>query len=305
MRFSIYQESRTGARKVNQDRMGYCFTRDVLLMLVCDGMGGHQQGEVAAQIALQTIGALFQRQAKTSLKNPARFLEDAFTAAHYEIHRHRAINGLPETPRTTAVACIVQGDNAIWAHAGDSRLYWMRGGKLLAQTQDHSKLQRMVSQGKISEADAANHPERNKIFNCLGAPEDPWVEISKPVKIQPGDAFMLCSDGLWSAVPERIITTAFSSKIVMRAVPDLIQLALTEAGTHSDNVTAIGMTWEGVKDEEESFVNTAVIPAESVTTTIQPRGVPEYEKEASMTDDEIEQAIDEIRHAIRKSTKVL
>lgn len=305
MRFSIYQESRTGGRKVNQDRMGYCFTRDALLMVVCDGMGGHQQGEVAAQIALQTIGALFQRQAKSMLKNPARFLEDAFMAAHYEIHRYRAINGLTETPRTTAVACIVQNDTAVWAHAGDSRLYWMRGGRMLAQTQDHSKLQRMVNQGKLTEEEAQNHPDRNKIFNCLGAPEDPWVEVSKPITVQPGDSFLLCSDGLWSSVPERVILAAFSGKIVMRAVPDLIQLALEEAGSHADNVTAIGMNWEGAKDEEDTFINTAVIPKESVTTTIQPRAMPEYEKETTMTDDEIEQAIDEIRHAIKKSTKVL
>ena len=65
MRFSVYQESLIGGRKINQDRMGYCFTRDSLLLLLADGMGGHIQGEVAATIAVQTISALFQQQAKT------------------------------------------------------------------------------------------------------------------------------------------------------------------------------------------------------------------------------------------------
>ena len=75
MRFSIYQESKKGGRKSNQDRMGYCFTRDALLMIVADGMGGHVQGDMAAQIAVQTVGSLFQQQAKPALKSPQRFLE--------------------------------------------------------------------------------------------------------------------------------------------------------------------------------------------------------------------------------------
>lgn len=305
MRFSIYQESKTGGRKLNQDRMGYCFTREAMMMAVCDGMGGHRHGEVAAQIALQTIGASFQRLAKPSLTDPARFLEEAFLAAHYEIHRHRAVNGLSETPRTTAVVCIIQGDTATWAHAGDSRLYWMRQGQLLAMTQDHSKLRRLVNDGKITEAEAAVHPDRNKIFNCLGAPEDPWVDVSKKVTIQSGDSFLLCSDGLWSALDERAIVGAFSGNIVMRAVPDLIQSALLATGIHSDNVTGIGMTWEGGPEEEDTFINTSVIPKESLTTTIQPRSLSEFSGESSMTEDEIEQAIHEIRSAIKKSTKVL
>src|SRR3569832_1756433 len=129
MRFSVYQESNIGGRKSNQDRMGYCFTRDTLLLLLADGMGGHIQGEAAATIALQTISALFQQNANPYIKKPERFLEDAFFAAHREIHRYRAINNLPETPRTTIVTSLVQHGNATWAHCGDSRMYWGRGGR--------------------------------------------------------------------------------------------------------------------------------------------------------------------------------
>ena len=108
MRFSVYQESHIGGRKNNQDRMGYSFTRDALLLLVADGMGGHIMGEMAAQIAMQTIASLFQENATPYVKKPERFLEDSFFAAHREIHRYRAINNLPETPRTTIVACLIQ-----------------------------------------------------------------------------------------------------------------------------------------------------------------------------------------------------
>jgi len=107
MRFSVYQESHIGGRKTNQDRMGYSFTRDALLLLLADGMGGHIQGEMAATIAMQTIGSLFQQSANPYVKKPDRFLEDSLFAAHREIHRYRAINNLPETPRTTIVACVI------------------------------------------------------------------------------------------------------------------------------------------------------------------------------------------------------
>ena len=112
MRFSVYQESQIGGRKMNQDRMGYSFTRDALLLLLADGMGGHLHGEVAATIAMQTVGALFQQQSTPYIKKPERFLEDSFFAAHREIHRHRALHDLAETPRTTIVACLIQHNTA-------------------------------------------------------------------------------------------------------------------------------------------------------------------------------------------------
>lgn len=123
MQFSVYQESHIGGRKVNQDRMGYSYTRDALLLVLADGMGGHLRGEVAAAITLQTLSDLFQKQATPYVRKPERFLEEALLAAHQEIHRYSAVHNLPDTPRTTVVACLIQHNMAIWAHCGDSRLY--------------------------------------------------------------------------------------------------------------------------------------------------------------------------------------
>ena len=100
MRFSIYQESKKGGRRVNQDRMGYLYTRESLMLMVADGMGGHARGEIAAEITMQTVAAMFQAGANPVLADPARFLEDSIQAAHRELHRYRAEHSLPEAPRS-------------------------------------------------------------------------------------------------------------------------------------------------------------------------------------------------------------
>src|SRR4051812_31444488 len=244
MRFSVYQESHVGGRKNNQDRMGYSFTRDALLLILADGMGGHIQGETAATIAMQTIGSLFQQNANPYVKKPEKFLEESFLAAHREIHRYRAINNLPETPRTTIVACIVQHNSAYWAHCGDSRLYWMRQGQILARTRDHSRIETLIAQGKVDPSERDTHPDRNKLFNCLGAPTMPIVEVSRRASLQAGDVILLCSDGLWAVLPDHVLAQQLQSSTIVRAVPELISSATSIAGKNSDNVTALAMMWE-------------------------------------------------------------
>ena len=305
MRFSIYQESKKGGRKNNQDRMGYCFSRDALLMIVADGMGGHLQGDMAAQIAVQTIGGAFQQQATPVLPSPSRFLELTLLDAHRQILHYRTAQRLSESPRTTVVACIVQGGAAYWAHVGDSRLYWLRAGEIIAQTRDHSKIQSMIQQGLASPAEIDTHPDRNKLFNCLGSPERPTVELSRRMALKPGDTLFLCTDGLWSAASEKAIETAFAHGTVMRAVPDLIALALTEGGADADNVTAIAMSWEGSDARADQGVSTESMPLGAITTTIDRLRPSRVEtSQAPMTDSEIERAIDDIRASIRKSNKV-
>ena len=104
MRFSVYQISRKGGREKNEDRMGYCYTRDSGLFALADGMGGHPEGEVASQLALQTLAALFQRDAKPTLADPLRFMHDAIIAAHHQLLRYATEKALMDTPRTTIVA---------------------------------------------------------------------------------------------------------------------------------------------------------------------------------------------------------
>jgi protein phosphatase len=308
MRFSVYQESLIGGRKVNQDRMGYSFTRDALLLLLADGMGGHIQGEIAATIAMQTIGALFQQQATPIIKKPERFLEDSFFAAHHEIHRYHAVNRLPETPRTTIVACLIQHNSAFWAHCGDSRLYWMRNGQILARTRDHSRIETLIAQGKVDPSERATHPDRNKLFNCLGAPNMPIVEISRRASLQAGDVMLLCSDGLWSMLPDHVLAQRLQDNTIVRAVPELLSTAVGIAGKTSDNVTALAMMWEagnrGNSLNDATTITTHTLPIGTVTTTIQAPRHADLEDADAFNEAEIERTIDEIRSAIEKSSRI-
>jgi serine/threonine protein phosphatase PrpC len=210
VQFSVYQVSRKGGREKNEDRMGYCYTRDAGLFALADGMGGHPEGEVASQLALQTLSAMFQRAAKPRLADPLRFLHDAIVAGHHQLLRYASERALTDTPRTTLVACVLQGNAAYWAHCGDSRLYLVRGDKLVARTRDHSysELQETLAQ-VVPMGDRVN---RNVLFTCLGSPGKPVVDTAGPLLVQPGDRVMLCSDGLWGSVADPVITETLASR---------------------------------------------------------------------------------------------
>ena len=235
MKFTIYQESRVGGRANNEDRTTYCYSRDALLMVVADGMGGHHYGEIAAQIAVQTLADAFQREAKPLLADPFRFLQKSMTNAHHAILDYTTRHHLRDTPRTTCVACIVQDNIAYWAHAGDSRLYLMREGRVIAQTKDHSRIRLLIEEGMISEAQAAFHPDRNKIYSCLGSPTPPEIEFSRKTPLNHGDILLLCSDGLWGEMSGDMMAVALKGSNLLQAVPMILNQAETKGGPHRDN----------------------------------------------------------------------
>lgn len=295
MRFSIFQESALGARPLNQDRMGYCFTRDSLLMVVADGLGGHPRGEAAAQVAVEVVGALFQRLAQPALADPGAFLTHALRAAHREILRYQRRHRMPQAPRTTVVACVVQNDRAWWAHAGDSRLYWIRDGAMLLRTRDHSKVENLVAMGLLAADRQDLHPERNKVLNCLGSPFDPEIELAGPMPLHADDLLLLCSDGLWSALPDAQLCRMAWEAPVMRTIPLLVRHALARAGRFADNVTAVAMRWEGSAGHQEPGAQAADLGGVTTTIAFDPHDPAASE---ALTEEEIERAILEIRAAI-------
>ena len=304
MKFTIYQESRPGKRANNEDRLAHCYSRDALMMVIADGMGGHYYGEIAAQIAVQVLVESFQREAIPEISDPFLFLQKAMMNAHRAILDFAEAHNLKDSPRTTCVACIIQENIAYWAHAGDSRLYLMRAGRVLLHTRDHSRVQLLMDRGLISEAQAAVHPERNKVYSCLGGSQTPEIEFSRKTPLEAGDVLALCTDGLWGVLPGETIAVALKSENLMQAVPMLLGQADIRGGQNADNLSIVVVRWEDsyVQEGVSSLVSTQTMSRDTVTTKLDEFGRnPKYKTELS--EDEIERAIEEIRATIQKFSK--
>jgi len=300
MKFSVFQVTRKGGRQLNEDRMGYSYTRSSGILLLADGMGGHPEGEVAAQLALQAASALYQKQANPRVDDVTLFLTAAVMAAHRQIIKYAAEKGMLDTPRTTMVAVLVQDGTATWVHCGDSRLYLVRDGKLVTRTRDHSYMEQPPAGQTPSRS--AERLNRNILFTCLGSPTKPVFDIGGPVPLQQGDKIMLCSDGLWGSLDDDDIVRQLSSNPVGKSVPDLVESALQKAGATSDNVTVIALEWESPDEFETTRgeVTSSGTSDSGFSSTVQQaaRAQPE---EDELDDAAIERSIAEINEAIRRS----
>lgn len=294
MKFSVYQISRQGGRERNEDRMGYAYTRESGLFVLADGMGGHPEGAMAAQLALQTLSAYFQKAANPTVREVPEFLSSALMAAHHQIIRYAAEKGMLDTPRTTLVAAIMERGHLHWVHCGDSRLYVVRDGALLTRTRDHSYMEQQAHLGRATE-----HINRNILFTCLGSPAKPVYDLSGPVQLMQGDRILLCSDGLWGTVEDDEITNELAAHPLEQAVPELVELALKRGGARCDNVTVLAMEWETADEFQSTRVSTEDIEDGVFASTIQ-SGVPDPSVE-DLDDAAIEQSIAEINEAIRRT----
>jgi PPM family protein phosphatase len=300
MKFTIFQDSLVGDRSGNEDRVGYAYGKDVLLMVICDGMGGHHGGEIAAEIAVQEITRRFKIEARNKLKRPFEFLVSSVQAAHRAIVAHADEQHMLECPRTTCVAAIVQNGYAYWAHAGDSRLYVLRGGRLVAQTSDHSKVQQMIEAGQISTEQAKTHPDRNKIFSCLGGVVPPHIDMGREIRLEVGDTVILSTDGFWAQIPAATLAQMLTKQTLNSLMPGLLREAHRRASGESDNITVVAMTWE--KQDDALVADTQTLGDEDFATstnTTQPLATAAGAND-DVSDDEIERAIAEIQSAIRK-----
>ncbi|MDO9147172.1 MAG: protein phosphatase 2C domain-containing protein [Hydrogenophaga sp.] len=296
MKFSVYQISRQGGRERNEDRMGYAYTRESGLFVLADGMGGHPEGAMAAQLALQTFSAYFQKAANPAVREVPEFLNSALMAAHHQIIRYAAEKGMLDTPRTTLVAAVMERNQMHWVHCGDSRLYIVRDGELLARTRDHSYMEQEAHLGR-----ATDHINRNILFTCLGSPAKPVLDLSGPMQLLQGDRVLMCSDGLWGTVTDSEIVSELARRPLEQAVPELVAMALKRGGPRCDNVTVLAMEWETAEEFQTTCVSTEDIDDGVFASTIQ-SGVPDPTIE-DMDDKAIERSIAEINEAIRRTAE--
>jgi len=307
MKFTIFQHSRQGPRPYNLDRLAYSYSKDSLLLMIADGMGGHRHGEVAAQLAVATLTDAFQRMALPALANPAKFLMSQLHLIHDLIAKVSEEQEMLEAPRTTIVAAVVQHGMLYCAHAGDSRLYHFRDGHLLYRTEDHSIVQSMYNKGIISKDEMLHHPYRHKIFSCLGGDVAPKIAITERQELAEGDTVLLCTDGLWGAVSDEEIKYAMLGASISENVTALLDTAEAADADQGDNMSAIGLQWGGRLDSQLA-VSTLQLPPGFSTTIMNPLTHTNLDFNDpsladDLSDDDIERTIAEIQIALQKTKR--
>lgn len=304
MKFTIYQNSRQGPRNYNQDRLAYSYSKDALLLVLADGMGGHRNGEIAAQLAVKTLTDAFQRLAVPFLSSPAKFLTDHIQQVHDMIDNVTQEQDLVESPRTTIVAAVIQRGYLYCAHVGDSRLYHFRDGHLLFRTEDHSVVQSMFKKGMITQEDMATHPYKNKIYNCLGGDTTPQIDLADRYELIEGDTVLLCTDGVWGVLADHQIKDIIEKNAVIAdattQIMDSAELASDERG---DNLSAIGLQW-GDRASSIVAVSTQLMPLGETTTIINTvTHQPDGSDPAELSDSDIENTIAAIQKALNKTVQ--
>ena len=309
MKFTIFQNSRQGPRPYNQDRLAYSYSKDALLLVVADGMGGHKHGEIAAQLAVTTMTEAFQRLAVPTLSSPAKFLIEHIQQIHDMLDQLTQEREMLESPRTTIVAAVVQRGMLYCAHVGDSRMYHFRDGHLLYRTEDHSIVQSLYNKGMIEKGDMSTHPYRHKVYSCLGGDTPPKIDLSDRHELVEGDTILLCTDGVWGAVADDHMRRILNNPSINESITELLNQAEYVSQQQGDNMSAIGLQW-GNKLSSNLAVSTVTMAMGSTTTIMNPVTNPNQENPSDdgtfnndLTADEIEKTIAEIQNALRKTKR--
>lgn len=216
--------------------------------VVADGMGGHAAGEVASAIASRTIG---DRACETcnTVEDQAERLVEAFREAGREISREVSEEPAHAGMGTTATALRLRRDGSyVIAHIGDSRAYLVRDGRLKRVTRDHSWVQEQLERGLIAPEQARGHPQSNIITRALGTDPDPTPDLY-PGEIQPGDVFLLATDGLTDMVPEEVIGELVAGDGTGDGSLEAAADALVDAANQAGGVDNISVLLVRVEEE--------------------------------------------------------
>jgi PPM family protein phosphatase len=247
MQIEYAKVSALGDRQDNQDRAAVIVAESAALMLVFDGMGGHSDGARAAETGLKSVEALFQA-AKLPVFDPQGFLYSALARAHDDVVRIGTDLAVDFRPRATCAVCLIQESGSYWGHVGDSRIYHMRGGRVLSRSRDHSHVEVLIQEGAITEEEALDHPMRNFVECCIGGDAPvPDMSITRKKPLLPGDVLLACSDGLWSGISDREIAelSTKANGSLADGLKTLSVKAMSKNSPYSDNTTGTVLRWLG------------------------------------------------------------
>jgi PPM family protein phosphatase len=214
------------------------------LMVVADGMGGHRGGATASRMAATIIK---QEYLNGDFSDPAAALKRALQMANEQIFIEAQTNPELRGMGTTCSALVVRGEEAYFAHVGDSRIYLVRNDQINQLTQDHSLVASMVREGLITSEEAEVHPRRNVLQRSMGVVPEVEIDVSAPFPVQPGDIFILCSDGLHGLVrdlemkevvklPLDTVASEFVRRAIERGAPDNVTVIVARVEQESGSL---------------------------------------------------------------------
>ncbi|MGD8559239.1 MAG: protein phosphatase 2C domain-containing protein [Gammaproteobacteria bacterium] len=218
-------------RKINEDAIFSNKTSGI--WAVADGMGGHEAGEIASQMIIHALDNL---QSTNRLSEFVEHVDTELQAVNRRIQQHSNTILEGRTLGSTVVTLIVRGNIGACLWAGDSRLYQLRDGNLARVSKDHSKVEELIDQGELLREEADSHPESNVITRAVGACADLYLG-NCIFDVEPGDTFLLCSDGLYNSVGNDDIKTLIQHADIDQCAQSLIDRSLENNA--NDNVSAI------------------------------------------------------------------
>lgn len=236
MKVDFFGKSDKGRiRKTNEDYFaGEKISRTEYLFVVADGMGGHRAGDVASRLGTLSFINQYKK-----LRRKKQAIVDSMNRSLLKANLS-ILDKATSDPRkrgmgTTFSAVVISDMNAYAVHVGDSRIYLIRGNEMNQITTDHTFVGKMVEEGRITEDEARDHPQKNILYMSLGARKSFEPELNKHIVLQDGDVLVMCSDGLNNMVPDSTIKEYILSFDTKQAVEKLVELANESGGT--DNIT--------------------------------------------------------------------
>lgn len=251
MRIDYFGKSDKGkVRRANEDFFAVeKIKEDEYLFVVADGMGGHRAGDVASKLGTQNFVRHYKklRRKKYSIMDA---MNQALEKANNMILAKSSSDPRKRGMGTTFSAVVISSMNAYIVHVGDSRIYLIRDDEIIQLTTDHTFVGKMVEEGRITEDEARDHPQKNILYMSLGARKSFEPEIKKHLEIHESDIFIICSDGLNNMVSDSTIKEYVLSYDTCEAVEELIKLANDNGGT--DNITLLVTHVEKNKEPEKT-----------------------------------------------------
>ncbi|WP_028605372.1 PP2C family protein-serine/threonine phosphatase [Ottowia thiooxydans] len=240
-----------GDREYQQDQVELLIhprSSGCVMGVVADGMGGRTGGRKASDQVLMTARQLFGRHSPND-DDPGELLQRIGEEAHTVI-RLTAISAEQEPHSTLAAFLIEPGGECHWVHSGDSRLYHYRGSKLLARTFDHSFVQALIDQGRLTAEEAVSHPNSNVLMSCLGTEEPPNLAGQKTAPLKIGDSLLACSDGLWQYFTTEELGSVLHSLSPRKASEFLTTKARSRAMGGGDNLSLVIVKVEALAEDK-------------------------------------------------------